>query len=72
VITLAPNEERLVEALRALPPNLSDHVVAWITSLHDLGEGKTIEWSDEWSEEDLADVSRASLATFEDREQREV
>jgi hypothetical protein len=72
VITLAENEERLVEALRALPPDVSDHVMAWIARLRELGNGNTVEWSDSWTEEDLADVQRASLSKFDQHGSPEV
>jgi hypothetical protein len=70
VITLAENEEHLVEALRALPADVSDHVVRWVTRLRDLGDGRSVEWSDEWTEKDIADAQSASLATFDERESR--
>jgi hypothetical protein len=71
VITLSENEERLVEALRALPPAAADQVVTWTTQLRDLANGKNVEWSDTWTEEDLADVKGASLSRFDEREREE-
>lgn len=68
MITLAENEEHLVEALRALPADVSDHVIRWVTRLRDLGNGRSVDWSDEWTEEDIADVRKASLAVFDERE----
>jgi hypothetical protein len=65
VITLNENEERLVEALRALPPDAADQVITWTTRLRDLANGKNVDWSDTWTEEDLADVQRASLSRFD-------
>ena len=58
VITLSENEERLVEALRGLPPDAVDQVMTWTIRLHDLANGKTVDWSDMWTEEGLADVPR--------------
>jgi hypothetical protein len=71
VITLSENEERLVEALRALPPDAADQVMGWATRLRDLANGKSVDWSDTWTEEDLADVQRASFSRFDEREREE-
>ena len=71
MITLSENEERLVEALRALPPDAADQAIAWTTRLRDLANGKNVDWSDTWTDEDLADVQRASLAKFDERESEE-
>jgi len=62
---LTYNEERLVEALRALPPDAADHVITWATRLRDLADGRTIEWSDIWFDEGLADARHTSLPHFE-------
>ena len=70
VITLVEKEEHLVEALRSLPPNIADQVIAWVTRLGDLGNGRSVNWSDTWTEEDLADARNASLSRFEDQEYR--
>jgi hypothetical protein len=68
VITLSENEERLVEALRALPPDAAEQVITWATRLRDLANGKNVDWSATWTEEDLADAQRASLSSFDERE----
>jgi hypothetical protein len=70
VITLAENEEHLVEALRALPADVSDHVVRWVTRLRDIANGRNIDWSPEWTEEDIADARNASIAAFDQPESR--
>ena len=72
VIGLSEKEERLVEALRALPPGTADQVIAWTTRLRDLANGRSVDWSDTWTEEDLADARRASLSTFDEREREEI
>ena len=69
--TLSENEERFVEALRALPPDAADQVITWTTRLRDLANGRNVDWSDTWSEEDLADAQRASLSNFDEREREE-
>jgi hypothetical protein len=65
MIALAEREEQLVEALRALPPAVSEHVATWVAQLRELGEGRSVDYSDTWSEEDMADARRASLRTFD-------
>ena len=61
----------MVEALRALPPGAADQVIAWTTRLRDLAGGRSVDWSDTWTDEDLADARRASLSSFDEREREE-
>ena len=68
MIILSENEERLVETFRTLTPASADRLITWVNALSELGNGKTMDWSDSWSEEDLHDVQRASFAEFESRE----
>ena len=69
--TLSEDEERLVQALRALPPYAADQVITWTTRLRDLADGRSVDWSDTWTDEDLADARRASLSSFDERESEE-
>ena len=71
MITLSESEERLVQALRALPPDAADLVITWATRLGDLADGKNVDWSATWTEEDLADAQRASWSRFDEREREE-
>lgn len=68
VITLSENEERLVETLRTLPPAAASSLITWATQLSDLANGRPVDWSDTWTEADVADLQRASLTNFEARE----
>lgn len=68
VTTLNANEERFVEALRALPPDAANQVITWTTRLRELAGGSSVAWSDTWTEEDLEDARRASLSGFDGRE----
>jgi hypothetical protein len=68
VTALTEREERLVQALRALPPDAADKVVTWATQLSDLARSGAVEWSDTWTEEDLQDARAASLTNLEERE----
>jgi hypothetical protein len=71
VPALSETEERLVEAFRSLPLDAADQVIAWTTRLRDLANGRSVEWSDTWTEEDLADARRASLSAFDEWERKE-
>lgn len=57
-----------MQALRALPPEAADKVIAWATQLSDLANGRSANWSDVWTAEDLEDATTASLACFDERE----
>jgi hypothetical protein len=46
-------------------------VITWATQLRDLANGKSVDWSDAWTDEDLADAQRASLSGFDERESEE-
>ena len=66
MITPTESEERFIQTLRALPPDAVEHLIAWTTGLRDLSNGAKIDWSDTWTEEDLADAQAASLARFDE------
>jgi hypothetical protein len=66
--TLTENEERLVQALRSLPPEAAEKVFIWATQLSELANGGTVDRSDTWTDEDLQDAGRASLSNFEEGE----
>jgi hypothetical protein len=68
VTALTEREARLVQVLRALPPDAADKVVTWATQLSELAGNNIGDWSDTWTEKDLAEARAASLANFEDRE----
>jgi hypothetical protein len=64
---LSQQEESLISLVRALPPEEAGKVLNWASQLADLAGGRTIEWSDSWSDEDLADATAAAARRFEDR-----
>jgi hypothetical protein len=43
-------------------------VITWATHLSVLPNGGPVDLSDTWTDEDLADLQRASVANFEARE----
>ena len=67
VLTL--EEESLISVVRALPPEEAGKVLNWARQLADLAGGRTVGWSDSWSDEDLADATAAAVQRFEDEEQ---
>jgi hypothetical protein len=66
---LSANEESLINVVRALPPVEAERVLDWARQLADLADGRNIDWSDGWSDEDLVDASNAALRRFEEQEQ---
>jgi hypothetical protein len=65
---LSANEESLIKVVRALRPEEAGKVLDWAQQLADLGGKRAIDWSDSWSDEDLADATAASLRRFDDQE----
>lgn len=61
-------EESLISVVRTLPPEEAGKVLNWARQLADLAGGRMIEWSDTWTDEDLADATAAAVRRFEDRE----
>ncbi len=55
-MVLTGHEESLISVIRSLPPEEGDKVLNWARQLADLAGGRTIEWSDSWSDEDLAEA----------------
>jgi len=61
-------EESLISVIRALPPAEAGKVMDWAPQLSDLAGGRAVEWSDSWTDEDLAEATTAALRRFEDQE----
>ncbi|SPE26502.1 hypothetical protein SBA3_1260013 [Candidatus Sulfopaludibacter sp. SbA3] len=70
-MVLSAQEESLISVVRALPTEEARKVLNWACQLADLADGRTIDWSDSWSDEDLADATRAAQQRFEDQELEE-
>ncbi len=67
-MVLSAQEESLITVVRALPPAEAGRVLDWACQLADLADGRTVDWSDQWSDEDIADASAAALRRFEEQE----
>jgi len=65
---LSQQEESLISVVRALRPEEAGKVLNWARQLSNLAGERAIEWSDAWTDQDLADASAASLRRFEDQE----
>ena len=69
-MVLSAQEEALISAVRALPPEEAGKVLDWARQLSDLAGGCPVQWSDSWSDEDLADATAAAVRRFDDQEDR--
>ena len=65
---LSAQEELLISVVRALPADEAGKVLNWARQLADLSNGQAAQWSDSWSDEDLADATAAAVRRFEDQE----
>jgi hypothetical protein len=68
-MVLSEKEELLVKTLRSLSPDTADEILRWAKSLSEVGAGKPVQWSDEWSDQDLEDARSHSLRAFDTPEQ---
>jgi hypothetical protein len=46
-------------------------VLGWARQLADLAGERAVEWSDSWSDEDLAEATAAAMRRFEDLERQD-
>jgi hypothetical protein len=67
-MVLSAQEESLISLVRALPPEEAGKVLNWARQLADLARGRIVEWSDSWSDEDLAEATAAAVQRFEGQE----
>ena len=67
-MVLTAKEESLISVVRALPPSEAGRVLDWACQLADLAGGRAVDWSDRWSDEDLADATAAAMRRFEDED----
>ncbi len=67
-MVLSAQEESLITVVRALPPAEAGRVLDWARQLAGLAGGRTVDWSDQWSDEDMAEASAAVIRRFEEQE----
>jgi hypothetical protein len=65
-MVLSEQEESLISIVRGLPPDQAVKVLDWARQLADLADGRTIEWSDTWTDEDTTEATAAAIRLFED------
>jgi hypothetical protein len=65
---LTDEEEKLVKSLRSLPKATADRMMLWTRQLAQFSERGPVEWSANWTEEDLRDVMATSISKFEEQE----
>jgi hypothetical protein len=70
-MVLSAQEESLIGVVRALPPEEAGKVLNWARQLADLAGGRIIDWSDSWTDEDLADAAAAAVQRFENQERED-
>ena len=68
---LSAQEESLISVVRALPAEEAGKVLNWARQLADLADGRRIEWSDSWTDQDLVDATAAAVQRFEDQERED-
>jgi hypothetical protein len=71
-MVLSAHEESLINVVRTLPPAEAGKVLVWARQLADFGGQRTVEWSDSWTDEDLAEATVAAVQRFEDEERGDV
>ena len=70
-MVLTAQEESLISVIRALPPDEAGKVLDWARQLADLAGGRPFQWSDSWTDEDLAEATSAAIRRFEDLERED-
>ncbi len=67
-MVLSTQEESLINVVRALPPAEAGKVLNWACQLADLADVRPVQWSDSWTDEDLADATLAAVRRFDNQE----
>ena len=67
-MVLTFEEEALITTVRGLPPEETTKMITSAEQLSALASRRQIEWSDSWSDEDLADATKASVGHLEEQE----
>lgn len=70
-MVLSEQEESLINVVRALPPDETRKVLNWACQLANLADGRKIEWSDSWTDQDAAEATASAIQRFENEEPEE-
>ena len=65
------DEQELLEAFRKLPPAAAQEVSALTKRLAELGTNAAIDWSSEWSDEDLEAFTAESASRIDEHEMKD-
>jgi hypothetical protein len=65
---LNQQEQGLIGAFRRLPPKAASEIASLVERLAADDQTRKVDWSDAWSDADLAAYSAAYVRTLEDRE----
>jgi hypothetical protein len=68
---LNAREEDLLRAFRRLPAATADELSTLVQRLARLAPGGTVDWSDSWSDADLAEFTAAAAGRIDADEQEE-
>ena len=68
---LNEREASLVDACRRLPPGTATELSALAQRLAELAPNRRIDWSDSWSDEDMAEFRAASLQRLDAEESKD-
>ena len=68
---LNEREASLVDAFRRLPPGTATELSALAQRLAELAPNRRIDWSDSWSDEDMAEFRAASLQRLDAEESKD-
>lgn len=66
-MVLSAKEPSPISVVRALPPEKARKVLHLACPLADLADGRVVQWSDTWTDEDLTDATAAAVHRFEDQ-----
>lgn len=69
-MVLTSEEEALIGAVRSLPVEEVARLTHWAKQIGALSKGGPVEWSDSWSDEDIAEIGADSMRHFEENEER--
>ena len=67
-MVLSAQEESLISVVRALAPDEAGKVLDWARQLADLAGERVVQWSDSWTDADLAEATAAAVRRFEAQE----
>ena len=65
---LTQSEERMISLYRHLPRDAADRIATIIERLANENPSARIDWSDDWSEQDKEDFTRAAFDRYEEKE----